>query len=70
MLLAGALLLNGLACRADDSKLSASSRQMLDQTRHTDTRLKSTTREVPLRLLLQCDASTTEADLRLLESLL
>ena len=52
MLLAGALLLNGLACRADDSKLSASSRQMLDQTRHTDTRLKSTTREVPLRLLL------------------
>ena len=63
MLLAGALLLNGLACRADDSKLSASSRQMLDQTRHTDTRLKSTTREVPLRLLLQCDASTTEADL-------
>ena len=63
MLLAGALLLNGLACRADDSKLSASSRQMLDQTRHTDTRLKSTTREVPLRLLLQCDASATEADL-------
>lgn len=64
MLLCGGFLLSGMVCRADGSKLSASSRQMLDRSATVDSRSKSSGRECALQLLLQCDETATTADLQ------
>lgn len=64
VLLCGIFLLNGMVCRADNSKLSASSRQMLDRANTAGSRLKSEGREPVLQLLLQCDATATTAELQ------
>ena len=64
MLFCGILFLNSMTCFAANEKLSASSRQTLDQLIRTDNRLEKLSRQdKDLRLLVQCDEHTTENDL-------
>ena len=64
MLFCGILFLNSMTCFAANEKLSASSRQTLDQLIRTDNRLEKLSRQdKDLRLLVQCDERTTGNDL-------
>lgn len=64
MLFSGILFLNSKTCFAANEKLSASSRQTLDQLIRSDNRLEKLSRQdKDLRLLVQCDEHTTENDL-------
>ena len=64
MLFSGILFLNSMTCFAANEKLSASSRQTLDQLIRSDNRLEKLSRQdKDLRLLVQCDEHTTENDL-------
>lgn len=64
MLFCGILFLNSMTCFAANEKLSASSRQTLDQLIRSDNRLEKLSRQnKDLRLLVQCDERTTENDL-------
>ncbi len=64
MLFCGILFLNSMTCFAANEKLSASSRQTLDQLIRTDNRLEKLSRQdKDLRLLVQCDEHTTKNDL-------
>ena len=63
MLFSGILFLNNMTCFAANEKLSASSRQTLDQLIRSDNRLEKLSRQdKDLRLLVQCDEHTTEND--------
>ena len=64
MLFSGILFLNSMTCFAANEKLSASSRQTLDQLIRSGNRLEKLSRQdKDLRLLVQCDEHTTENDL-------